>query len=99
MRECYTVAMQYHMSVAPLMEGSTRQDTVKTAIDMLRGIMQQHGLIEETKNSLSEVTGDEAEAYYATYGRPGEERWSRMMDEGNALFDKLNAQSGTPDSQ
>lgn len=99
MRECYTTAMRYHLAIAPLVDGSTRQDTVKTAIDMLRGVMQQHGLMEENKSSLTEVTGDEAEEYYAIHGRPGEKRWVNMMEQGNALFDKLDAQSESPDSQ
>ena len=61
---------------------------------MLRGILEEHGLVNDNVAKPSEVSGAEAEAYYESHGRPGDEKWVKMMNEGNAAFDKLDAQYG-----
>ncbi len=74
----------------PVADAMSRSTAADAAFSALKGFMLECGM--EDDGSADEVSKEDEEAYYAIHGRPGEEKYEKMMAESHAAFDALMAE-------
>lgn len=91
-RDCYRASLTYYLGMLPAIAADSRFRAADGAVGALQALLGTHGFLDPSTGASHEVTGAEADAYYAEYGRPGDANWVAMMNEGNNAFDKLDAE-------